>query len=57
MTVRKNWLERLVLLVSGWAIGVLTGLWICQLGLFHRGRLSWRPLSLYWSLSERCGPF
>jgi len=34
MTVRKNWLERLTLGASGWALGILTGLSIAKWVLY-----------------------
>jgi hypothetical protein len=34
MTLRKNWLERLTQFVSGFALGILTGLWFAK-WLFH----------------------
>jgi hypothetical protein len=34
MTMRKNWLERLTLVASGWALGILTGLSIAKWVLY-----------------------
>jgi len=30
MTVRKDWLERVALVVTGWAVGIVTGLGIAK---------------------------
>jgi hypothetical protein len=30
MTVRKDWLERLILLATGWGVGIVTGLSIAK---------------------------